>query len=136
MEEIDLCWRLHLLGKDIRLVPSSRVYHLGGATLPKGNSRKTYLNFRNNLLLLHKNLPRNEGKRLLFVRRLYDTLAFGMALLKLHWGDAMAIIKAHRDFRKMRGAYTDHPEQNILQEMPECRCNIIIDYYLKGRRVF
>ena len=101
-----------------------------------GYPRKTYLNFRNNLLLLHKNLPKNEGKRLLFVRRLYDTLAFGMALVKGHWGDARAILRAHRDFRKMRKAYTDHPTRNLLREMPECRCNIVIDHYLRHRTVF
>ena len=136
MEEIDLCWRIHLLGSDIRLVPQSRVYHLGGASLPQGNPRKTYLNFRNNLLLLHKNLPRREGKRLLLVRRLYDTLAFGMAVVKMHWGDARAILRAHRDFRRMRGSYTSHPSRNLLREMPECRCNIIIDHYLRRRQVF
>ena len=136
MEEIDLCWRIHLLGSDIRMVPQSRVYHLGGASLPQGNPRKTYLNFRNNLLLLHKNLPASEGKRLLLVRRLYDTLAFGMALAKLHWGDARAIIKAHRDFRRMRGHYHEHPTRNLLHELPECRCNIVIDHYLRRRKVF
>lgn len=136
MEEIDLCWRIHLLGSDIRMVPQSRVYHLGGASLPQGNPRKTYLNFRNNLLLLHKNLPRREGKRLLLVRRLYDTLAFGMAVVKMHWGDARAILRAHRDFRRMRGSYTSHPSRNLLREMPECRCNIIIDHYLRRRKVF
>lgn len=136
MEEIDLCWRIHLLGSDIRMVPQSRVYHLGGASLPQGNPRKTYLNFRNNLLLLHKNLPRREGKRLLLVRRLYDTLAFGMAVVKMHWGDARAILRAHRDFRRMRGSYTSHPTRNLLREMPECRCNIIIDHYLRRRKVF
>lgn len=136
MEEIDLCWRIHLAGSDIRLVPQSRVYHLGGASLPQGNPRKTYLNFRNNLLLLHKNLPQGEGKRLLFVRRLYDTLAFGMALAKLHWGDAKAIIRAHRDFRRMRGSYSQHPTRNLLRELPECQCNIVTDYYLRRRKVF
>lgn len=136
MEEIDLCWRIHLLGSDIRMVPQARVYHLGGASLPQGNPRKTYLNFRNNLLLLHKNLPAREGKRLLIVRRLYDTLAFGMALAKLHLGDAWAIIRAHRDFRRMRGHYSEHPTRNLLREMPECQCNIVIDHYLRRRKVF
>lgn len=136
MEEIDLCWRIHLLGSDIRLVPLARVYHLGGASLPQGNPRKTYLNFRNNLLLLHKNLPAGEGRKLLFVRRLYDTMAFGMALVKMHWGDARAILKAHRDFRRMRGRYTEHPTRNLLRELPECRCNIIVDHYLRRRKVF
>ncbi len=136
MEEIDLCWRIHLLGYDIRMVPQSRVYHLGGASLPQGNPRKTYLNFRNNLLLLHKNLPANEGRRLLLVRRLMDTLAFGMAIAKWHWGDARAIIKAHRDYRRMRANYTAHPERNLLRELPECHCNIVVDHYLRGRKVF
>ena len=136
MEEIDLCWRIHLLGYDIRMVPQSRVYHLGGASLPQGNPRKTYLNFRNNLLLLHKNLPASEGRRLLLVRRLMDTLAFGMAIAKWHWGDARAIIKAHRDYRRMRSHYPQHPSRNLLHELPECRCNIVVDHYLRGRKVF
>ena len=136
MEEIDLCWRIHLCGSDVRMVPTSRVYHLGGASLAYGNPRKTYLNFRNNLLLMHKNLPAGESRRILLVRRLLDTLAFAMALAKFHWGDAKAIIKAHNDFRKMRGNYTRHPDRNLLREMPECRCNIITDYYLRRRKVF
>ena len=136
MEEIDLCWRIHLMDSDIRMIPQSRVYHLGGASLPQGNPRKTYLNFRNNLLLLHKNLPAGEGKRLLFVRRLLDTLAFGMALAKGHWGDAKAILKAHRDYRKMRGNYHQQPLRNLLREMPECRCNIVVDHYLRRRMIF
>ncbi len=136
MEEIDLCWRIILSGSVIRMLPSSRVYHLGGASLAYGNPRKTYLNFRNNLLLLHKNLPEKDARRTLFTRRLLDTLAWGMAVLKFHWGDARAILKAHNDFRKMRKAYTQHPSRNLLREMPECRCNIIVDYYLKGRKKF
>ncbi len=136
MEEIDLCWRILLTGSKIRVVPESHVYHLGGGSLPQGNPRKTYLNFRNSLLLLHKNLPQREGKRLLIVRRLYDTLAFFMALAKLHGGDAKAILRAHRDFRKMRGNYTSHPSQNLLKAIPECRRNIVVDYYLRRRRTF
>ena len=136
MEEIDLCWRIHLSGSDVRMIPQSHVYHLGGGSLPQGNPQKTYLNFRNNLLLLHKNLPKKEGKKLLFIRRLYDTLAFGMALTKMHWGDAWAILRAHRDFRKMREAYYGQPERNLLKEMPECQCNIVIDHYVHHRTKF
>ena len=136
MEEIDLCWRIILSGSTVMMLPTSRVYHLGGASLAYGNPRKTYLNFRNNLLLLHKNLPKSEGKRLLIVRRLLDTLAWGMASAKFHWGDARAIIKAHADFRKMRRNYTQHPSRNLLKEMPECKCNIVTDYYLRRRKVF
>lgn len=136
MEEIDLCWRIILSGHEIKMLPTSRVYHLGGASLAYGNPRKTYLNFRNNLLLLHKNLPESDAKRTLFTRRLLDTLAWGMAVVKMHWGDAKAILQAHNDFRKMRRNYTQHPTRNLLKEMPECRCNIIVDYYLRGRKKF
>ncbi len=136
MEEIDLCWRIRLAGHDLMMVPSSHVYHLGGGSLPQGNPRKTYLNFRNNLLLLHKNLPASEGKRLLLVRRLMDTLAWGMAIAKFHFGDAWAIIRAHRDFRRMRSRYTTQPDVNLLKQLPEERVNIITAHYLRGVKLF
>jgi GT2 family glycosyltransferase len=136
MEEIDLCWRIRLAGYDLMMVPSSHVFHLGGGSLAYGNPRKTYLNFRNNLLLLHKNLPHDEGKRLLLVRRLMDTLAFGMALTKFHFGDARAIIRAHRDFRRMRKNYTSQPTVNLLRQLPEERVNIITAHYLRGVKRF
>ena len=136
MEEIALCWRIRLAGKDLMMVPSSQVYHYGGGSLPKGNPRKTYLNFRNNLLLLHKNLPLQEGKRLLIVRRVMDTLAFGMALAKFHFGDACAIVRAHRDFRKMRKNYTSQPQVNLLKQLPEERVNIVSSHYLRGVKRF
>ena len=136
MEEIDLCWRIRLSGSDLMMVPTSHVYHLGGGSLPQGNPRKTYLNFRNNLLLLHKNLPHGEGKRLLLVRRLMDTLAFGMAIAKFHFGDARAIVRAHRDFRKMRSRYTSQPDVNLLKQLPEERVNIVTAHYLRGVKYF
>lgn len=136
MEEIDLCWRIHLAGYKIKAVTSGMVYHLGGGSLPASNPRKTYLNFRNNLLLLHKNLPKKEGARLLFVRRLYDTLAFFMFVAKFDFKNAKAIIDAHFDFKKMRKEYTTYPEKNLMGALPGSDCNIIIDYYLKGRKTF
>ena len=136
MEEIDLCWRIRLAGYDLTMVPSSCVYHLGGGSLAYGNPRKTYLNFRNNLLLLYKNLPAEEGKRLLLVRRMMDTLAFGMAVAKFHFGDAWAIIRAHRDFRRDRSRYTSQPTVNLLRQLPEERVNIITAHYLRGIKLF
>lgn len=136
MEEIDLCWRIHLAGYKIKAVTSGKVFHLGGGSLPASNPRKTYLNFRNNLLLLHKNLPRKDGKKLLFIRRLYDTLAFFMFVVKCDFKNAKAIIKAHMDFKKMRKEYISFPEKNLIGVLPGSDCNIIIDYYLKGRKTF
>lgn len=132
MEEIDLCWRVKLAGYDIAAVPESAVFHLGGGTLPASNSKKTYLNFRNNLLLLYKNLPDSVRTRRLFIRRLYDTLAWGMFMLKLDFKNANAVLKAHRDFRKMKKNYTQFPSADILPRHP----NIIIQYYLFGRHKF
>lgn len=135
MEEIDLCLRIHRAGMRVAVVPDSRVYHVGGASLAQGNPKKTYLNFRNNLLLLHKNLPRKTGRRKLFVRRLYDSLAWLMMMAKLDFANANAILKAHRDFRRMRRQYADFPDIDILSGLPGADRNIVIDYYLKGKRV-
>ena len=67
-EEIDLCWRLRIMGKDGYCVPDSVAYHVGGGTLPKGNPMKTYLNFRNNLTMLYKNLADDELKGVMRMR--------------------------------------------------------------------
>lgn len=136
MEEIDLCWRIHLLGYDIRYIHTSVIYHLGGGSLPAGNPRKTYLNFRNNLLLLHKNLPDGDRGRKLFQRRLLDTIAWTKFVLTGDWGNAAAVFRAHRHFRRMRRAYTEHPSVNLLKVFPHCRHNILADYYLRRRRTF
>ena len=136
MEEIDLCWRLQLEGLRVVAVPSSEVFHLGGGSLPQGNARKTYLNFRNNLLMLRKNLPQKEGRRLLIVRRLLDTLALVQTLLKGHWGDVKAIVKAHRDYRKMSRQYTTFPERNLLHDTPQGRLSIVWTYYARRRKTY
>lgn len=133
MEEIDLCLRIRAAGYRVVFIPDSRVYHVGGASLEQGNPFKTYLNFRNNLLLLHKNLPRRQGRRKLFVRRLYDTLAWGMYLVKGDMQSANAILKAHRDFRKMRKDYTEFPDEDYFSTLPGTDRNIITDRYLKGK---
>lgn len=130
MEEIDLCCRIHAAGRRVCAVTDSAVYHVGGASLAQGNPRKTYLNFRNNLLLLHKNLPKDRGRRILFIRRLADTLAWGMFLLKGDFANASAILRAHRDFRKMRGDYTDFPQRDCLSALPGSRRWAVIDRYL------
>ena len=131
MEEIDLCCRIHGAGYRVVAVPDAMVFHVGGASLAHGNPKKTYLNFRNNLLLLYKNMPIKEGRKKLFIRRLYDTLAWGMFMLKFDFKNANAVLKAHNDFRKMKKYYTEHPDINVLASLPGAKRNIIIDYYLK-----
>lgn len=133
MEEIDLCWRIHLMGYEIYAVPQSHVYHLGGGSLDASDPRKTYLNFRNNLLMLYKNLPRETGRRTLFVRRLLDTVAWLKFVLSFDWSNSSAVLHAHRDFRKMKKKYTDFPKKDLLHTTPP-RPNILFDYYLRGRK--
>lgn len=134
MEEIDLCWRILLTGSDIMAVPQSVVYHLGGGSLPASNPRKTYLNFRNNLLMLHKNLPDATRGKTLFIRRLLDTVAWAKFMVTFDLKNANAILKAHNDFRSMRKAYTTHPTVDLLRTRHDCHRNILLDYYLRGRK--
>lgn len=136
MEEIDLCWRILLTGSEIMVVPQSVVYHLGGGSLPASNPRKTYLNFRNNLLMLHKNLPDETRGKTLFIRRLLDTVAWAKYMATFDFKNANAILKAHNDFKKMRKAYTSHPTIDLLRTRTDCRRNILLDYYLRGRKKF
>lgn len=95
MEEIELCWRMRRAGFRIKVVPTSVVYHVGGGTLPATNPRKTYLNFRNNLVTLLK----NEKKRKLFwlfpLRLVMDGLAALLFLQQGRWKDIWAIVHAH-----------------------------------------
>lgn len=136
MEEIDLCWRIRLDGYKVAAVPSARVFHLGGGSLPAENPRKTYLNFRNNLLMLHKNLPDGVRGVSLLTRRLLDTVAWAKYMVTFKWKHAGAIFRAHRDFAKMRRAYRNHPDYNLLAVDPESSVNIITAYYLRGRKKF
>ena len=133
MEEIDLCCRLIGLGYKIYMTPNSEVFHLGGATLNQGNPQKTYLNFRNNLLLLHKNLPEKIGRRKLILRRLFDSLAFFMFVLKLDFPNAKSVIKAHKDFRKMKRNYRQFPNVDYLTGLPGSDIIAVFKRYLPIR---
>lgn len=136
MEEIDLCWRIHLAGYHVAAVPAASVRHLGGGSLPQGNPRKTYLNFRNNLLMMHKNLPDGTRRGALLRRRLLDALAWAQSVVCLRWGDAAAIVRAHRDFRRMSRRYGAHPDDNLLGADADSSRNILAEYYLRRHRTY
>ncbi len=136
MEEIELFWLILLAGHSIVAVTAATVYHLGGGSLPASDPRKTYLNFRNNLLLLHKNLPDSTRRRKLVRRRLLDTLAWVKFVVAMQWGNAGAVLRAHRDFRRMARLYTVHPDHDLLDERQDTHRNIIADHYLRGIRKF
>ena len=141
MEEIDLCWRMLARGGEIYVVPQSRVYHVGGATLNKSNPRKTFLNFRNNLLMLYKNLPANELRGVMRMRALLDYVAALKFLLTGAWGDFKAVLRARREYRRMRSGYKSVREQNlavaVTAEIKErARFSLLWQYYLKGKKRF
>ena len=99
-EEIDFCWRLQLAGYKVYVEPKSVVYHIGGGTLPRANSLKVFLNFRNNLIMLAKNLSVGEALWRLPVRMMLDTVAAWKGLLSGSGGYFIAITKAHIYFIK------------------------------------
>ena len=141
MEEIDLCWRLRTMGKSIVCISDSTAYHLGGATLNQGNPRKTFLNFRNNLLMLYKNLPERELKNVMRVRAFLDYLAAFQFLLKGDRGNFVAVFKARRAFAKMRPDF-DKDRRHIQQlrkneRVPErVEFSLLWQYYVKGKKTF
>lgn len=137
MEEIDLCWRLRRRGYRVRVEPKSRVYHVGGGSLAQGDPRKTYLNFRNSLLMLYKNLPPARWRRLFPLRALLDGLAFLRALFTVQGREAGAILRAYRDAHRLRRHYTaERPTAEATEPPPSYRGSIVIDYFLRGRRRF
>ena len=140
-EEIDLCWRLRSRGRSVVCCPQSVVYHVGGGTLPQGSPRKNYLNFRNNLLLLYKNLPEDELRPVLRARRWLDMVAALKELLTGHWQNFRAIRRARRDFRHLRPDYEAVRRENLRQTVcpvvPErSTFSLLWQYYIKGHRTF
>ena len=139
-EEIDMCWRLRIGGHRIVCIPESKVYHVGGGTLPKSNPMKTFLNFRNNLTMLYKCLPDEELNRVMLMRWLLDYVAaWEMLILKHSWGDFKAVYRARRAFRRWKSEFrTDRKaiQQNRVQKnIPEQRGFMLLwQYYAKGRR--
>lgn len=140
-EEIDLCWRLRSRGYRIVCIPDSVVYHVGGGTLPKDNPRKTFLNFRNNMILLYKNLPEERLARVMQWRFWLDALASLMFLLTGQWGSFLAVWKGRRAFRKMRADFRVDREKNLQAAVvPASEIlfpkSILWQYYIKGKKTY
>lgn len=141
-EEIDLCWRLRILGHDISCIPDSQVFHVGGGTLPKNNPMKTFLNFRNNLTMLYKNLDDSELSGVMAMRWFLDYLAaFQMLLIGHNWEDFKAVFKARRSFKKWRNEF-DVDRQEIQKRRSVANneilkpYSILWQYYVKNKRKY
>jgi len=135
-EEIDLCWRLLNRGFKIACIPQSTVYHLGGASLDKAHPQKTFLNFRNNLLMLLKNLPL-YALPLIFFRLILDGIAGLKFISEGKFSHCLAILKAHFSFySRMPGVLLKRKKTRKIDSSIKYKNSILTDYYLKGNKRF
>jgi GT2 family glycosyltransferase len=137
MEEIDFCWRLKNGGYKIMFCPDSIVYHVGGGTLPKKSSQKTYLNFRNNISLLYKNLPSHLLFQVFAVRFPLDAIAAFKFLVDGGFGDFYAVLRAHvyfyshfRQLRRKRKMLTNSMVHGIYKG------NLVKEYFVNKKTLF
>ncbi len=139
-EEIDLCWRMQQLGKEVWCCPASVVYHVGGGTLPQGNSRKTFLNFRNNQIILWKNLPLSEKWWKQPFRLALDQVSAVRALLTGDFGFFRAVLRAHFAFfgwlfTGPRDWYPSH-RRPMASLKGVFRGNVVWEYFVKKKKHF
>ncbi len=119
-EEVDLCWRAKNAGHKVFYVGTSKVYHLGGSTLSNMNPKKTYLNFRNSLFSITKNLPRRKALLIILIRLLLDGVAAVRFIFQFKWNHCFAILRAHLSF------YRQFPKMYRKRE----KANFILKYYV------
>ena len=141
MEEIDLCWRLQSRGKKIFCVPQSSVYHVGGASLNSESPRKTYLNFRNNLLTVYKNASLNRLIRMFTVRVVLDGAAILHFMILGKFKHAQAVIKAYSDFIEIKSSFKHKRKDNLMKTThidikQQYKGSILFDYYLLQKKTF
>jgi len=141
MEEIDLCWRFSKAGYRVSIIPESIVYHVGGGSLPYDSPFKTYLNFRNSLFLLYKNLPDKNFRITLFNRKILDAIAAVKFLLSGKFGSVISVFRAHIDYyissedlktkrEDVKKLQVNHIPKNILNK------SIVFEFYVKGRKTY
>ena len=133
-EEIDLCWRAFNKGLVIKYNSQSVIFHLGGATLQQGNPKKTFLNFRNSLLMMLKNLPKNQLFPVLFIRLILDGIAGIHFLFQGKFKHLLAIIKAHFAFYYLLPSSYKKREP-FQAEIYYKTKSIIFQYYIKGGKI-
>jgi GT2 family glycosyltransferase len=141
MEEIDLCWRLQLIGYEVLFCPDSKVYHVGGATLNKAKPQKTFLNFHNSLAMLAKNLPKNKILQVIIMRLIIDHVAAYKFLFEgkiLHF---FAVARAHftfivhfRKWIKLRDP--KHPQTDLSSIPGVLQTSIVKEYFISKKKTF
>ncbi len=140
MEEIDLCWRMHASGYEVWYDPDTVVLHVGGGTLPNESPRKLYLNFRNNLLLLRKNLPPDQKTSVILMRKILDGVAAIQYLAKGKPRFFFAVIRAHLDFNRLwKKEYADYQgktHSNPSEIEGWFQGSIVSAFFLAGKQKF
>ena len=138
MEEIDLCWRIRKMGYSIHYLGTSKVWHVGGGTLDRTSPWKTFLNFRNNLLMLHNNERPSRFALIYLIRLGLDFLAASVFLVRGSLEDAKAVFRGHIEFHKMKSKFPDitSAENMPFKEKGMFRRSILWDYYIRGKKNF
>ncbi|KAA0990429.1 glycosyltransferase family 2 protein [Dyadobacter aurulentus] len=135
MEEIDLCWRLLNMQYRITYCGKSTVYHVGGGTLHKSNPRKTFLNYRNNLIMLFKNLPKGRRWKTVLIRLMLDGVSSVRFMATGAWPDVLAIVRAHFAFYRMIPTLMKHTPRNT-NRAPLYYKSIVWEYFVLGKHRF
>ena len=141
MEEIDLCWRLKNRGYKIMCQPESVIFHIGGGTLPHGNAKKVFLNYRNNLFLLYKNLPDKGRIKILGIRIIFDIISSKTFLIKGSFRSYFSIMKAHFSFFRNLKRYNNFrkTEKKFITSVSHKEIypgSIVYDYFIKKKYTF
>lgn len=136
MEEIDFCWRLHHLNYKVLVTSQSVVYHMGGGTLPKYSPRKSFLNFRNNLIVLYKNLPESRFRKIYFIRLILDMVAAFYFLANFNLSGFYIVFKAHAVFQNYRIKKKIIKVEKTLPEPNFINKNTVFQYFIKGKKTF
>jgi GT2 family glycosyltransferase len=141
MEEIDLCWRILSSGFRIMYIPGSVVYHVGGGSLPYKSPFKTYLNFRNSLFLMYKNIDGSILGSTLFIRKILDGIAAVSFLLKGSFRSFMAVWKAHIDYYRSSARLKEarkHTQslKSSNESLPVLNKSIVFEFYARGHKTF
>lgn len=140
MEEIDLCWKMQIHDWEVAVEPQSVVYHLGGATLQTASPKKTYLNFRNNLIILLLNLPGLEAMRIILLRLVLDGLAGIRFITQGKVSHTLAIVRAHfafyRMFNQLYRERFKRKQKSFSKTKGVYKHALLFDYFLKGKKKF
>ncbi len=140
MEEIDLCWRFHDSGYRVSYVPGSVVYHVGGGALNYSSPRKTYLNFRNSLFMLYRNLPEKDLNRIIFIRKVLDGAAAAMFLFRGQFMHSFAVLRAHIDYYRKKPQIKAKRRRNktITADLSGIILNksVVFEFYIRRKRTF